>query len=171
MTEHAPVDTPLAEVSTEDAAAAVADLAALIEHHRDLHRQSDVKAGQSLTVVGLVSAAATAVLPRLDGPALALAVAAVVAVVLAGALFGFVLTPRVPRPHPNTTSAVVQAALERVRDPRATLDRIAAEVVNLEAITDAKHTLIRGGMMLLGMAFVFATLTALTAAVTAIVSS
>jgi hypothetical protein len=145
-----------AAVTAEDAVAAADDLTALIDHERNLHRQADAKATGAFAVVGLIIATASTVLPRLGGVALVLAAAALVCVVMAGLVLGFVLLPRTAPSRYRSPKTTAGNAVDRSRDPHRRLHERAVELANLEGVTEVKHTLIRIGLALLGLAFALA---------------
>ncbi|MQM24733.1 hypothetical protein [Glycomyces albidus] len=168
--DAAALDTALdaaLEPADEEVAAVTAEVVAMTTVYRDLHRQSDTKAGQCLTVVGLVLAAAAAVVPRMDGVALVLAAIAVIAAVLSGVMFGFALKPHRQNRELIERSSMLYAAVRRIRDPRFNLEFELRDLVNEVNFVSAKHLLIRYGMGMLGITF----LAAVAAAVAAVVSA
>lgn len=170
MTATAPTAPPPV-LETADAAtvqAALDDLGDDIAHLRDLTRQANATAGLGLTAVGLVAAAATAVLPRLSGAPLTLAAIAVALVALAGAAVGAALVPRPRRSRHVTPSQMAAHALHRVTHPRRVLLDRAAEACNLTEVAYIKHRFIRLGLWLMGLAFLDALAAAITLAVTAL---
>jgi hypothetical protein len=161
----------LKSVDEETVRTAVADLGTDIIHLREQTRQADAKAGTVLTVVGLVLAAATAVLPRLGGAGLVLAAIALVLVVATGPLLGAAVLPRPGRGHPWRPGAddIIDHAFGRVRDPHGLLIRRANEVSALIAVASLKHRLVRAALLLLSLAFIVATAAAATVAVAALI--
>lgn len=159
-------------VSDEEAVAAVEYLDTTIGHLRDQTRQADAKASMVLTVVGLILAVATAVLPRLDDNALVLAAIALGLVVISGPVLGAAIVPRSEqkrrRRRKPTSEELVGIALERVREPHALMERRAEEVCTLIAVSNLKHGLVRGALLLLCAAFVLATAAAAVLAVNAL---
>lgn len=156
------------DADPETLAAAAADISEDIAHLREQTRQANGTAGTALTVVGLVVAAATALLPRMDGAALVLAAIAVVLVVLAGVCVGTAVIPRPRRSPFRTPAQIAERALRRQAAPRDVLLDRATESSNLDRVVFAKNTFIRLGMWLLGLAVVVATAAAVTLAVAAL---
>lgn len=164
MGETVDPQTDLEPLSDEEIPAATVEVVATLEHYRELHRQADTKAGLCLTVVGLIVAAATAVLPRLEGWALGFAVVALAVVVLGGVCFGASLYPAELDPSPESAEKVTFDAVRRSRDPYYALEHHLSALVRTEKFVNAKHFFIRSGINLLGIGFVLAVAATIAAA-------
>ncbi|WP_335992346.1 hypothetical protein [Glycomyces sp. MUSA5-2] len=149
-------------------AAAAARLDADIAHLRDQTRAADAKAAAAMTAVGLIAAAATAVLPRLDGPALAVAAAALVLVVAAGVSLGVAIVPRTRRSPYRLAHQIADRALRLAAHPVDGLADRAAEAYTLGEVVDLKHTLLRLAFAALGGAVFLAAAAALITAIEAL---
>jgi hypothetical protein len=168
-----PSIAPLLPTGAEDAdpstlAAAAAGLDADIAHLRDQTRAADAKAAAAMTAVGLIAAAATAVLPRLDGPALAAAGVAVVLVVAAGVGLGIAVVPRPWRSPYRLAHQIADRALRLAERPVDVLADRAAEAYTLGEVVFVKHALLRLAFGALGLAVAAAVAAALIAAVGAL---
>jgi hypothetical protein len=113
MTQPAEPDTP-EPVSDDDATAAADDLAAAIANEQDLHRQSDTKAIGAFAAVGLIIAATSTALPRLDEGPLQIVLYGLSLTVASGITLGITLipryTPRLPlRKKPSSMRSIASA--------------------------------------------------------------
>lgn len=161
--------TDLKTVDEATVRAALEEINTDIANLREQTRQADVKAGTVLTVVGLVLAAATAVVPRLDGTVLVLAVIALVLVVAAAPLLGAAVLPRPGgRLYIPSDVELVDFAIDRVRKPRKLLLLRAKELNTMITVSRLKHRLVQIALFMLGAAFVVATAAAVTLAAAAL---
>lgn len=154
------------ELSTADESTIVAaigyfadDIATL----RDQSRQADTKAATSMTVVGLMIAAATVTLPRISGGAFVLGLIATVLAVLAGFVFGMVIMPRTPPWRDPTPQARINAVILLIQDPPQLLLNHAHEISELTGITYTKYRLVQIGLSMLGIALSVAAIAAFMA--------
>lgn len=121
--------TDLAAADEATVRTAIADLNADIAHLREVTRQADAKAGTVLTVIGLVLAAATALMPRLNGAVLTITVILLVLVIAAAPVLGAAVLPRpAGRGRLPDGTDIVERALDRIREPQETMLDRAEEV-------------------------------------------